>query len=117
MQFPLQITVRDMAHSEALGQRIQESVARLEYLDPRITRCRVTVSHVDVPPPQPGQFEVQVDVRVTGPTEGFTMRQQDADVYVALRDAFVAITRQVRESVREARAAGRFPAAETDAGS
>jgi ribosome-associated translation inhibitor RaiA len=116
MQFPLQITVRDMAHSELLGQRIQESVARLEYLDPRITRCRVTVTHVGAPAPQPEQFEVQVDVRVTGPNEGFSMRQQHADLYVALREAFTAISRQVRESVRAARAAGQFPPAEADAG-
>ncbi len=96
MQIPLQITIRDMAHSDALDARIREKVAALERLQPRITSCRVTVGEASRRPDR--QYEVHVDVRIPGHGEIVATRPHAHDVYVALRDAFDAVTRQLEEA-------------------
>jgi ribosomal subunit interface protein len=103
MQIPLQITVRDMDHSEALDARIREKVAGLERFHPRITTCRVTVREFGKHQHQGRQFEVCVDVRVPGHAEVVSNRHHDEDVYVALRDALDSTTRQLEEVIREKR--------------
>jgi len=103
MQIPLQITVRDMPHSAALDVRIRKKVADLEHFHPRITSCRVTVSESRKHQQQGRQFEVRIDVRVPGRAEIVVNRQHDEDVYVALREAFGSVTRQLEDAVREKR--------------
>jgi ribosomal subunit interface protein len=98
MQVPLQITVRDMAHSEALDERIRGKAAKLSEFDPSITSCRVTVEESGKHHRQGRQFSVGVDVRVPG--KELVASHSDQDVYVALRDAFDAIKRQVEENLR-----------------
>ncbi len=103
MQIPLQITVRDMHHSEALDAHIREKVAGLERFHPRITSCRVTVSEFRKHHQQGRHFEACVDVRVPGHAEIVSNRHHDEDIYVALRDAIDSTTRQLEEVVREKR--------------
>jgi ribosomal subunit interface protein len=99
MQVPLQITVRDMPHSEALDARIRDKAAKLSEFDPNITSCRVTVEESRKHHRQGRHFQVVVDVRVPG-KELVANRSHDEDVYVALRDAFDAMKRQVEENLR-----------------
>ncbi len=103
MSIPLQITVREMAHSDALDARIRERVAALERFHPRIMSCRVTVSELDKHRQQGRQFEVSVDLRVPGRAEVVSNLHRDEDVYVALRDAFDSATRQLEEVARKKR--------------
>jgi ribosomal subunit interface protein len=98
MQVPLQITVRDMAHSEALDERIRGKAAKLSEFDPNITSCRVTVEESGKHHRQGRQFAVGIDVRVPG--KELVASRSDEDVYVALRDAFDAMKRQVEENLR-----------------
>jgi len=99
MQVPIQITVRDMLHSEALEAHIRERVAKLEAFHDRITTCRVTVQQQARHQHQGRPFCVRVDVRVPG-REIVANRDHHEDVYVALRDAFDAVKRQLEETVR-----------------
>ena len=103
MQIPLHIAVQGLAHSDALDARIRDKTAELERFHPRITSCRVTVSEVARHHQQGRQFEVRIDVRVPGHAEVVSNRMHDEDVYVALRDAFGSVTRQLEEVVREKR--------------
>ena len=103
MQIPLQITVRDMARSEALDTRIREKVAGLERFHPRITSCRVTIGESRKHRHQGRHFEVRVDVRVPGHAEIVSNRHHHEDVYVALRDAFDSTTRRLEDVIREKR--------------
>jgi ribosomal subunit interface protein len=103
MQIPLQITLRQMAHSDALDARIREQVTGLEHFHPRISSCRVTVTESHKHHQQGRQFEVHIDLRVPGHREIVVSRQHDEDVYVALRDAFASAKRQLEEAVREIR--------------
>lgn len=102
MQKPLQITVRDMPHSDALDARIREKAAKLSEFHPNITSCRVTVEELGKHHRQGRHFQVIVDVRVPG-KELVANRDHDEDVYVALREAFSAVRRQLEEYIRASR--------------
>jgi ribosome-associated translation inhibitor RaiA/cold shock CspA family protein len=103
MQVPLQITIRDLPHSDALEARIRDSAAKLEQFHPRISGCRVTIEESAKHHHQGRQFRVRIDLRVPGRAEIVATRHHDEDVYVALRDAFDSAKRQVEEVVREKR--------------
>ena len=109
MTVPLQVTFKGMEKSEALEQRIREKVDRLAHLNATILRCHVTVeaphrhhhkgklyrAHVELHIPK-------ADIVVTheGPQD-----HGHEDPYVAVRDAFAAVTRQLQ--VRNDRQHGR----------
>ena len=99
MQIPLQITVRDLPHSEALEARIREKVAKLGEFHPRIMSCRVTVEEMRKHHHQGRHFQVSLDLRVPG-KEIVANRAHHEDVYVALRDAFDSAKRQLEEIAR-----------------
>lgn len=99
MEVPLQITIRDVPHSEALEAHIRDKAAKLEEFHPHITSCRVTVEELAMHHRQGRQFRVRIDVRVPG-REIVANRDHDEDVYVALRDAFDSLKRQLEEAVR-----------------
>lgn len=102
MEVPLQIVVRNLPHSEVLEASVRENVAKLEEFHPRIVSCRVTIEESQKHHRQGRQFQVRVDVRVPG-REIAVNRDHDADVYIALRDAFHAARRQLEDAVRVAR--------------
>jgi ribosomal subunit interface protein len=102
MQVPLQITIRNMQHSDALEAHIREKIERLAGFHPRITSCRVTVEESGKHRHQGRQFQVRIDVRVPQ-HEIVATRDRDEDVYVALREAFDATKRQLEDVVREQR--------------
>jgi len=102
MQIPLQITIRDMGHSEALETHIRDKVNKLEEFFNHIMSCRVVV---DVPHKhhhQGKQFNVRIDIGVPG-NEIVVNRDHAEDVYVALRDAFDAAKRQLEDYARKMR--------------
>jgi ribosomal subunit interface protein len=102
MQIPLQITVRHMPRSDALEARIRDQAAKLDEFHPHLMSCRVTVEEKGRHQKQGRQFQVRIDARVPG-REIVANRDHDEDVYVALRDAFAAVTRQLEEEVRVTR--------------
>jgi len=102
MQIPLQITVRHMPRSDALETRIRDQAAKLEEFHPHLISCRVTVEEQTKHQHQGRQFQVRIDAHVPG-REIVANRDHDEDVYVALRDAFAAVTRQLEEDIRQKR--------------
>jgi ribosomal subunit interface protein len=101
LQVPLQTTFRNMPRSDALDAHIRERAAKLEEFHPRITSCRVTVEEIARHQHQGREFRVRVDVRVPGHQELVVNRDHAEDPYVALRDAFDAMARQLDESIAE----------------
>ena len=94
MRSPLQITTRDVPHSEALENHIRQKAAKLETFYPHITGCRVVVEVPHKHKHQGRQFNVRLDITVPG-DELVVNRESDGDVYVALRDTFDAARRQL----------------------
>lgn len=107
MQVPLQITFRRMPSSEALEARIRELAERLERFSPQIVRCRVVVEPVSHRRQQGALHDIHIDI--TLPDEEISIRRAHPsdhaheDVYVALRDAFLAARRRLEEYERKRR--------------
>ncbi len=99
MQIELQITVRDMEHSDALDEHIRGKVGKLERIYPKLMGCRVVAELHDRHKSQGRHFAVRVGV--TAPGREIVVNHQHAeDVYVALREAFDAVKRQLEEFAR-----------------
>lgn len=107
MQLPLQITFRHMEPSSALEDRVRERAGKLDELYDRVMSCRVVVEAPHHHHRQGTMYQVRVDVTVPG---GELVVGRDPglnhgheDVYVAVRDAFDAIERQLEDHARRER--------------
>ena len=102
VKVPMQIIIRNLAHSEALEARVRDSVSKLEGIHPHIVSCRVTVEESHRHQHQGRQFQVRIDARVPG-KELVASHVHDEDVYIALRDAVLAMRRQLEDAARVSR--------------
>lgn len=107
MQLPLQVVFRDMAPSEAIEANIRAHVQKLEQYHDRIMSCRVVVEQHHRHRHQGNLFHIRVDLKVPD-AELIASRdpgQHHAheDVYVAIRDAFDAVRRQLEDHARRGR--------------
>jgi ribosomal subunit interface protein len=104
MQVPLEITFRGIPHSDAVETRIREKTAKLEQFCDSIISCRVAVEAEHHHQHQGNLYKVRIDLSV--PQKHIVVsrdhhdKQSHEDLYVALRDAFAAATRQLEEYVR-----------------
>jgi len=102
MQIPLQITIRDVEHSEALEMHIREKAKKLDEFFNHIMSCRVVVEVPHKHHHQGKQYNVRIDIGVAG-GEIAVNRDHAEDVYVALRDAFDVAKRQLEDYARKLR--------------
>lgn len=104
MQIPLQITFRNLGRSQAVEARVREHVEKLDKYCDRITGCRVVVEEQHKHHRHGNHYHVRVDVTVPG-GELVASREPDehhayTDVYVAIRDAFDTMRRQLEDYAR-----------------
>jgi cold shock CspA family protein len=114
MQTALQISWERMDPSEYVQRRIEQEAARLEKTFGRITSCRVAVEGPGHHQHKGGLFAIRVHVELPGGREVSASRNPPQDhaheePYVAIRDVFDAVRRQLRETVRERREAAQQP--------
>lgn len=102
MEFMLQITTRDIPHSEALENHIRQKAEKLEKFHPHIMGCRAVVELPHKHKHQGRVFNVRLDITVPG-GELVVNREANEDVYVAVRDAFDAAKRQLEDYARRQR--------------
>jgi ribosomal subunit interface protein len=107
MQQPLQITFRNLDRSPAIEAKIRERAAKLEKYCDRIMGCRVAVEALHRHRRHGNLYHVRIDVTVPG-AELVASREPDehhayTDVYVAIRDAFDSMRRQLEDYVRRSR--------------
>jgi ribosomal subunit interface protein len=100
MKTPLQITFRDMPHSDTLETHIRDKAHKLEQLFADIISCRVVVEPAARHSQQGTPFNVRIDLGVPG-SELVVDKQADEDVRVAIRDAFDAAKRQLEDYARQ----------------
>ncbi|MHC4940266.1 MAG: HPF/RaiA family ribosome-associated protein [Planctomycetota bacterium] len=107
MQIPVQVTFRDMHHSDLIEADIEERAGRLERFYDKITSCRVVVSAPHVR--QHGGQLYRVAIELTVPGKEIVVNRDPGldhaheDLKVALRDAFSAAQRRLQDYVRERR--------------
>ena len=100
MKLELQIALRDIARSEAVEADIRKHVEKLELVCDRMISCRVTVEAPAQHRHQGNLFSAHVDVKVPGEEIASTRHHEHEDLYVAIRDAFDAVRRQLEEYTR-----------------
>jgi ribosomal subunit interface protein len=109
MQVPLEIRFHNLDPSPAVEAAVRERVAKLEQRRNHLISCRVTVEAPHKSHQQGNLFTVRVDLRYAG-GEAVANRTPSAnhsheDVYVALRDAFRAVRRQLQDRIEVRRGA------------
>lgn len=99
---PVQITVRDMDTSPSLEDHLRKKALKLNQYYDRINSCRIVI-HIPQKHKHQGKlFSVSIILTVPG-KELVVNRKLDEDVYVAIRDAFIALTRQLENYARKRR--------------
>lgn len=113
MQIPVQITFHGLDHSPAIEERVREKVAKLEQFCSDITRCRVTIElhHRNTSNEHRKGEPYHVTIDVTVPGDELVVKRDPKkenlhnheDINIALRDAFNAMERQIKEYVQRRR--------------
>lgn len=106
MQIPLQITFKDIPHSDAIEAKIKEKAKKLDQFAKHIMSCRVVVEEPHKNHNQGNLFQIKIDITVPPGHEIVASKQSDLnhaheDMYVAIRDAFNAVQRQVQDLVKK----------------
>jgi ribosomal subunit interface protein len=99
---PIQITVHDLPDSQALEDCIHKKIKKLEQLHQQINSCRVLIEATQKHKRQGKLYSVHIDLTVPG-KELAVNRKCNEDLYVAIRDAFFALERQLETYVRKRR--------------
>ena len=102
MAFQIQIQFHGLDASDAVQARARELAEKLGSFASDLMACRVLI---DLAPKHQNQgrlFAVRIDLTLPG-HELVVNRVQDEDVYVALRDAFDNMRRQLEDHVRQRR--------------
>jgi ribosomal subunit interface protein len=104
MQTPLELSFNNLDPSPAAETKIRERVARLDRLFPNIVSCHVAVDS-DHRSEGRGRskavaYDVRIEVRVPGTELAVSRkpgnRHAHTDIYVAVRDSFDAMERQLK---------------------
>jgi ribosome-associated translation inhibitor RaiA len=99
VRVPLQITVLNVPRSAALEARAQAIMEKLEKFHPRITSCRISIEELRRHRSSGRLFHVRVDLRIPG-RELVSSHRHEKDPYLALRDAFLSLRRQLEDAAR-----------------
>lgn len=109
MQTPLQITFRNMEPSAAVEARVRDRVEKLDRYYDRIMGCHVVVESPHRHHHQGKVFHVRIDLTVPRGEIVVKREAEDGhaheDVFVAVRDAFDAMQRQLQDYARQQRGA------------
>lgn len=100
METPAEVTFKDIEKSDAVEKRIRERVDKLEAMCPEIVRCQIWV-RAPHRRHKATEYVIDISVQMPGSTLHIDRRPGDdhahTDIYVAIRDAFNAMERQVRK--------------------
>ena len=106
MQVPYEITFEGMTPSDAVRERVEKEIGRLERFHDRITSCNVAIIAPRRHKQHGGLFDVKIHMALPGGAEVNVQRNPPLDhahedPYVAIRDAFAAARRQLQDKDRK----------------
>lgn len=99
---PVQITIRDLPSSPAIESHIRKKADKLTQFYDHINSCRIVITLPQKHKRQGKLYCVRIDLTVPGKELAVT-HKLDEDIYVAIRDAFQALTRQLEQYARKRR--------------
>lgn len=94
MKIPLQISTRKLSLSHAAVDIIKQKVQKLESFCDKIIACRVMVETPHRHKNHGSLYNVSIDISIPGAELAVT-KEGHEDMYVAIRDAFEAASRQI----------------------
>lgn len=101
---PLEITIRDIENTQAIDTRIRKKAEKLEHLYDRIIFCKVNVEASQKNKHQGKEFLVSIELNVPGKMLIVNHdSHRNEDLYVAIRDSFNAMKRQLEDYVHKLR--------------
>ncbi len=107
MQLPVEVTFRGMESSDAMEAKIRDRAQKLDRFHDRIMSCRVVVEAPHKHHHKGKIYHVSLDVTVPGSELVVNRDPRDnhahEDAYVAIRDAFDAMERQLEAHARKKR--------------
>ncbi len=92
-----QVTLLSLKSSPALARRIREKAQALERYHSRITHCRVTVAQDEKRSAQGRPYHVTIRLGLPG-RELVADHRHHVDPFLAVRDAFAGLRRQLQRS-------------------
>lgn len=95
MRLPIQITFRDLPHSDALEDRIRELADKLETFFDGLSSCRVIVEAPHRHHLKGDRYRVRLELTAT-PRKHLVASEQGDDVYVLVNNCFSTAQRLVR---------------------
>ncbi len=111
MNFPLDITFRDMESSPAIEEAVRRWAEKLGRVHDRIVRCHVVIERPHQHQHQGQLLRIAITISVPGPDIAVSRNTgrigAHEDFHVALRDAFLAARRQLEDRARRMRVNGR----------
>src|SRR3990167_1325302 len=100
MQAPLQLTIRDIEHSNAIEQQLRKKAQKLNQYSDHIISCHTVVERTQSHQHTGKLYNVRINLTVPG-KELFVNRNEQEDLYIAIRDAFDDMTRKLEEAMRK----------------
>jgi cold shock CspA family protein/ribosome-associated translation inhibitor RaiA len=106
MQVPVQVSFEGIRHSDAIEARVREETGKLEQFFGRLISARVVVARPQHRHRKGDIFHIRVHLAVPDAADIVVNREPAAtgaheDVYVTIRDAFMAARRQLQDAVRK----------------
>lgn len=106
MNARLTIKTRDLSLTEPIETLVRERAEKLERYYERLHGCAVTLSGPGTRHKNGGPYSVRIDLTVPG-SDVVVNRNEQADLQLALREAFDAAERQLLARVEQKRAVRR----------
>ena len=102
VKVPLQITFRNLPHSEAIATRIEQQFAKLCHYCDRILNCQVIVEIPHQNHHKGNSYHIRINLDLPGEKLVIHRHNQNSfnqNAYIAIRDAFDAAQRKVKQYI------------------
>lgn len=99
---PIQITIRDLAGSEALAEKIRKKAEKMTQFYQQIKNCHVVVEPTQKHKHQGKLYSVRIELDVPG-KDLVVDNKENEDAYIAVRDAFNALKRKLGDYAQRRR--------------
>lgn len=110
---PLQITFRNVPPSRTIERLVREKTRKLERSCDRIVKCHITLESQHQGHGKGSLYDVRLDIHIPGKTFAVTSAQREHReselLTAAIRDAFDAAERQLRDHMAARRNRSRKP--------
>lgn len=100
MQVPVQITFRDLPHSQAVETHLQEKVEKLQQFCHNIVACHVVLEFANKNQHRGNLYDTRIVLTVPG-KDLVSKINENENMYVSIRTAFEDMTRQLESYVQQ----------------